>query len=134
MNMSESNFMSEQERRFAERMSRLATCDPFLPERVELERETLGSDFEPYSTVWSKQVRLERFNPNVRKLADRTESLAKTLRERLPRGKGPTESEAELYEDLVSYLLYYRYEEELEKAMTAKGRAQSTSVHATCFR
>ena len=35
------------ERRLAETVARLAYCNPFLPERIELERRALGDAFEP---------------------------------------------------------------------------------------
>ncbi len=112
-------FLTGEEQQLLCVLSRLATCNPFLRERVELEREALGDDFEEGGPVWSKQVRLNRYNPNVTKLADRAEALLKPLCERLAKGATPTQEEVTLYEDLVNYILYYRYEEEFERAMEA---------------
>jgi hypothetical protein len=48
--MSSGDFTRE-ERSFLESLSRLATANPFLPERIELEREILKDDFEDGSPV-----------------------------------------------------------------------------------
>ena len=69
------------------------------------------------SLVWSK--RLDRENPNVVKIAERAESLAMTLRSRLSEGVKPSTEDARLYQELVFYLLYDRFEARLERAMTA---------------
>ncbi len=48
--------MSESERRFLTAVSRLAHCNPFLPERVEYERAALGRDYVAGGLVWSASV------------------------------------------------------------------------------
>ena len=99
-----------------EQVSALARCNPFLPERKEHERAALGDAFEDVSPVWSK--RLDRQNPNVAKIAARAESLAKSLRAKLDKTR-PAEDEQRLYEELVFYVLYGRFERELERAIGA---------------
>ena len=48
-------FLRSEEKAFAGAISRLAYCNPFLPERIACEREALGEDFVPLSSVWSVQ-------------------------------------------------------------------------------
>ena len=43
-------FLGSDERAFAEAISRLAYCNPFLVERIACEREALGADFVPLSS------------------------------------------------------------------------------------
>ena len=74
---------SEGEHRFVDALSRLAYANPFSPERINLEREALGGDFNDPSPVWSQQVGLADDRPNVRKLASRAEQLAKKIRKKL---------------------------------------------------
>jgi transcriptional regulator with AAA-type ATPase domain len=109
------------EHQFLERLSALAVANPFLPERIARERELLRTDFEETNTVWSKQVRLQRENPNLQKIAEKAEPIARRLRARLAEGAEPTEDEAERYADLVLYLLYYRFEEHFAAAMSKPG-------------
>ena len=109
--------MTAEQRRLLTNLSELARCNPFLPERIECEREALDDTFEEVSLVWSK--RLDRENPNVVKIAERAESLSMTLRSRLTEGVKPSTEDAQLYQELVFYLLYDRFEARLERAMTA---------------
>jgi transcriptional regulator with AAA-type ATPase domain len=112
--MSAGDFIRE-ERSFLESLSRLATANPFLPERIELEREILKDDFEDVSPVWSK--RLDRQNPNVVKLGARAEAMSSSIRARLASGGKPSASDARLFEELAFYILYYRFEEDFGRAM-----------------
>jgi DNA-binding NtrC family response regulator len=107
--------LSRGERSFLESLSRLATANPFLPERIELEREILKGDFEEVSPVWSK--RLDRQNPNVVKLASRAEAAVSSIRERLGSDGTLSPEDGRLYEELVLYVLYYRFEDDLRRAM-----------------
>ncbi len=75
--------LSAEERKFADALSRLAYANPFLPGRIELEREALGPEFDDPGPVWSQQVGLPDDRPNVRKLAARVEPLADKIREKL---------------------------------------------------
>ncbi len=107
--------MTVEERVMVERLSALARCNPFLPERKEYERAAHGDAFEDVSPVWSKH--LDRKNPNVVKIAARAEPLARSLKKRQSDGQKPTEEEHRLIEEVVFYLLYGRFEEAFERAM-----------------
>jgi hypothetical protein len=104
-------FMTAEERAQARVFSELAVCNPFVPERVELEQKALGRDFAAIGPVWHARLADER-NPNVPLLTERAGALADTLRARLAKGADPG-SDAALYDDLVSYLLYHRADPEL---------------------
>lgn len=107
--------MQSEERRLLESLSALARCNPFLPERIERERDALGAAFEPRNAVWSKS--LDRDNPNVAKLVAIAEPVAQTLRKRFDEEERASFEDKRLYEELVYYLLYYRFEEDFERAM-----------------
>lgn len=110
---------SAEDRKFADTLSRLAYANPFLPERMELEREALGSEFDDPSAVWSRQEGLAGDRPNVRKLAARVEPLADKIRQKICTGTQVNHAELVLYEDLCCYLLYYRYWPHLSKTVEA---------------
>jgi hypothetical protein len=104
------------DRSFVESLSRLARANPFLPERIELERRILGPDFENVRPVWSK--RLDAANPNVAKIASRAEAAAKRIRRELGMaGPSLSEEDERLHGELVFYVLYYRFEEDFGRAM-----------------
>ena len=66
-------FDSTDELQFAEAASRLAFCNPFLPERIECERAALGEAFVVSDAVWSIATDLEGNRPNIGRLQVRVE-------------------------------------------------------------
>src|SRR2546430_15745340 len=106
-------FMSGEERALAAALSRLGYANPFLPERIEAERAALGPAFVHADRVWSVRADRTVQNPNIARLGERAAAPAATLRERLAAGAEPAASHRGLYEDVVLYLLYTRYENDL---------------------
>jgi DNA-binding NtrC family response regulator len=116
-------FLTADQRRTLEAISRLAYSNPFLPERIELERTALGDDFEEGEPVWSQQVDdPERPRPNVWRIAERLEPLLNQLRERLRSGGGARDRDLVLYEDAVLSVLYQRYYASFLNAAAGAGR------------
>lgn len=100
--------LSDRERTLLEAVSRLAYGNPFGTERLTWERQALGSEFTPFDVVW--HARGDAVNPNLLRIAPKAEELAISLKERLA-GKRTSREELGLYRDLVSYVLYGRYQE-----------------------
>ena len=119
-------WLNDSERDFAEAVSHLAYVNPFLPERIEWEQRALGGDHRPFDAVWHARGDAAGENPNEVRIAERTAVLAEELRERLAAGERAMADEIDLYQDLVLYLLYYRYQERLHAslntALTSGGR------------
>ncbi len=85
-------------------VSELAYCNPFLPERVQLERAVLGAEFQEGEPVWSQQMdHPERPRANVWRIAEKLELLVEQARRDL------RDQDVPLYEDAVVHLLYQRY-------------------------
>jgi transcriptional regulator with AAA-type ATPase domain len=102
--------LDKAERSFLEAVSKLAYCNPFLPERIEYEREALGEEFEPGEAVWSLRVEdPEKPSANTWKVKERLEALAEPLRERVLGGQAARERDLVLYEDAILFLLYHRH-------------------------
>lgn len=99
-------FMTEQERAFARGVSELALSNSFLPGWVGIGQKLLGPAFEATRPVWhaAHPVPLAP-NPNVAKLNEWAEHLARTLRRRLVEGVDPGE-DGPLHRDLVTRALY----------------------------
>jgi hypothetical protein len=113
-------FLSRAERSFLQAVSQLAYCNPFLPERVELERGALGDDFVEGEPVWSLPVdQPERPRANVWRIVKRLEPLAEQLRTRLATAR---HEDTGLYEDGVLHLLYQRYYSRIAEAGASPGR------------
>ncbi len=108
-------FVSDREREILAAVARLATSNPFLPDRIEQERQALGADFVRYAEVWHMDGQLDGMNPNLHKLSRVAEELAETLRSRLAAGARAAKDDLRLYEGFIRYLLFYRYAPELTK-------------------
>lgn len=123
--------MQLDERAFAGAMTRIVTCNHFLPERIALEREALGSAFvDDSSAVWNLNTGSGARNPNIQRLAERTRAIVERLHQELKRGGRLTADEREGYENLVYYHLYQHHRPEFQ-AMTFS--ADGPSCVARCF-
>jgi len=118
--------INDADRAFLQAVSKLAYCNPFLPERIEYERDALGEDFSEAEPVWSIRVNdPERPRANLAKISARLELVCNSFRKRLVEGTPVTESDLELYETGVLFWLYRKYEETLHAAIVAELETKS---------
>ena len=97
------------ERNFLDAVARLAYANPFLPERIELEKIALGKQFVPVALFWSSSPSdPEAVSPNVWKIAERLEPLLARSRDRIAGATDLSNVDAALYEAAVHNLLYQR--------------------------
>jgi DNA-binding NtrC family response regulator len=101
-------FATSAERHFAQAVTGLVYVNPFLPERIDWERQALGDAFTEPGPVWSIRPNESGERPNLQLLQQKTEALAGTLRDALAGGRRASPFEVALYRDLVVYVLYYR--------------------------
>ena len=103
--------LTNAEQRFLAALSELAYCNPFQPERLEWERTALGREYQDEELIaWSRDVhRDEVERPNVVRLTARAEQLVDRLRAGLAAGDSADDETLGRYQDLVSYVLYYRH-------------------------
>jgi len=101
-------FTSE-ERRFATEIRALVYGNPFVEDRIIHEQRALGVDYIASQPYWSYQFDLDR-KTNIDLLDERSAALAVKLRTRVD---GANERDLRLYEDLVTYVLYERYRDQL---------------------
>src|SRR5829696_6592558 len=102
--------MKPAERALAEEIAALAFVNPFLEERIELERRILGEAYVPSQHFWSLLPDLER-KANIDLLTERCGQLVETLHARLRDGANASGEELRLYDEVVIYFLYDRYRE-----------------------
>lgn len=92
----------------------MAYANPFLPDRVDAEKEVLGDDFVAGEPVWSASVSdPEAVRPNVRRIKKRLRPLLDELR---PRIAEASPDEMELYESGVHHHLYQQYYDDFVSA------------------
>lgn len=128
------SFLSPSDRLFVQAVVDLINCNPFLPERIDLERVALGDEFDDTGTVWSKQDDLERTRPNLIRLNERSQQLASQLRERLASGEPANRQELGLYEELVNYVLFHRIERPLADLYNTSHAGAAKSRPVRCWK
>ena len=79
-------FLSGTQRSLLLAASQLGYCNPFLTERVELERAVLGAEFVEGEPVWSYRVEQPGPRENVWRILGRLTPAMEQLRERLRDG------------------------------------------------
>ena len=100
---------------FLEAVRRVAFANPFLPDRIELEREALGDDFQLFSPqVWSRRADADNHQQNLQLLATRAAAIVDSARAALVDGQRGSNKELSLYEDVVLYVLYDRFRPQLQ--------------------
>ena len=110
--------VNEADRAFLQAVAKLAYCNPFLPERIEYEREALGDRFSDAEPVWSVRVDdPDRPRANLVEISNRLDTVCDSLRALLTSGTSVTADDLELYEVGVLFWLYRKYEESLHAAI-----------------
>jgi hypothetical protein len=100
------------DRELLEATAELTYCNPFLPDRVDLERRALGTDFEHHGEVWHAGA-LSAPNPNVVRIRERLDETLPAWRRRLLDQHQPDREELELYRDAAYFALFTRWQAEL---------------------
>lgn len=116
------SLLSDNERTFAEAVSRLAFCNPFLEERIECEKAALRDRFVELGEVWHTRPHVEGHHVNIVRINEDAASLAENVRRRIDAGSGPGPEEGRLYRDLATYFVYYRYENRFLRLIQRGGR------------
>ena len=99
---------SKSDRKFAQAVSKIAFANPFLPERVEFEKEALGKKFDPDTReFWSWTLNDELDRPNNLLLERMVGELTAKLREKISSADSVSPEDFQLYDDLALYELYY---------------------------
>ena len=122
------------ERAFAQTCSRLAYSNPFLPERVDLERELLGDAYVHVDIVWNKRPDLVGDHPNIQRLNRLLEERVERARQRLATRAAASADELTQYEDMANFLLYQRYRERFADFIQQSTERRSAAVRVPFYR
>jgi transcriptional regulator with AAA-type ATPase domain len=122
--------LSTPDHQFLEALSRVAYANPFLPDRIELERAALGDRFQAgEARVWGRRANIDDRWPNVEQLASRAKEVLERARTALVDGRRTNETELVLYEDAALYVLYDEHRIELQTAIeSALGGSAPTKI------
>ena len=108
----------------AKTLASIGYVNPFLPERIALEKAALGPQFvggEPFLQYRPEKPAEELF-PKARPLCELAERLLESMREQLASGYRGSDAELRLYEVLTLYVLYARHMSQLLKVAPARYR------------
>jgi transcriptional regulator with AAA-type ATPase domain len=105
------SLLTANEWRVAEAIASIGYVNPFLPERIELEKQALGKDFVHFQPFlqYRPDCSVSDMFPNAPALRQRSEQLLVKMLAKLIAQEPATERELEVYENLVLYQLYARY-------------------------
>lgn len=126
-------FANAEDRRFAGIVSRLVYCNPFIAERVRLEAQALGTDFDEAGRDWNLDPRSERRHDNIEQLLSRIDGLVERFFGSFRDGKG-SEAERLLFAELVLFLLYHRAIGHLDRMIVEAHEAGIGQRRVTFYR
>lgn len=103
--------LTASEWRVAEAIAEIGYTNPFLPERIDLEKKALGKAFVPFQPFlqYRPDCSVADMFPNAPTLRHRSEQLLEKMRKKLIAQESATDRELEVYENLALYQLYARY-------------------------
>ncbi len=105
------------DRRAARAIAALTTTNPFDVDRVTLEREALGAEFEGPAVAWSFDPLAKEVRPNVGALDRRAEALLAAMKRALSANQAPLEEELRLFDDIALHLAFGRFEDAFFRAI-----------------
>lgn len=103
--------LTAREQQVAEAIAQIGYTNPFLPKRIELEKQALGKSFVASRSFlqFRPDCSVHDMFPNATGLRKRCEQLLKKMREKLVAHEPASEHELAVYENLAMYALYARY-------------------------
>jgi len=132
--MNASKMLSNSQRQFAQTVADLAHANPFLPQRIELERAALGSEFDERYAGWNVQRGPEN-NPNQVRLLARAETALRAWHERLSTAQVKlTPTDQTLYEDLLLCVAYHRMQGALDELIAERAMPGETIKATAAYR
>ena len=117
--------LKPEERSFLTSVSRVSYANPFLPERIDYERQALGADFDESHANWNLLGDdPETHQINTTKITQRAIPIIENFQTQLKKGAAATRQEIQLYEDTVLFLLFYNYAQRFKNSIIdpKKGR------------
>ena len=113
--------LTKSQRRFAEIVSDIIECNPFLPRRIELERKALGTSFITKSANWNLHPTEHQQTENLSRIHDKAESILSSMS-----NVDVNSKDMPLVADLVRLYLFNRFRRDFEQL--AEPSASSPSV------
>jgi transcriptional regulator with AAA-type ATPase domain len=111
-------------------LARLSFCNPFLPERIELERQALGDSFVLRDGAWHIHADAETDNPNLPALISVADNLVAKSATLLRDGAKAKGEDGCLYEALVIFHLYHHFRHAFDRVIANDTAAEPLPFYA----
>lgn len=114
-------------------IGQLGFVNPFLPDRIELERSVLGDEFVAGETVWSvKHVRGTE-TENLERISQLSSKVVSAAQTKLAKGATASQRDVQLYVDLALYHLFDQFRLDFH-AMISSAHAGKNSTSVTFWK
>jgi len=117
---------SQRDAQFAEAVSQLAYCNPFLPERIEFERAALGGEFDERQARWNLRPQATDDAPNVNRILRHCKRVLGKARQKRAGGAVMGDAERVLYEDVALFLSYHHFVDGFDRMIAADERGATS--------
>ncbi len=120
-------FSSTDQKRFSA-IGQLGFVNPFLPERIELERAILGDQFVAGETVWSMEHLQGSETENLDRISKLTTDIVSQVQSQLAEGVTASRRDLKLYTDLALYHLFDHFRADLHEMIAAAHAGQKATT------
>lgn len=115
--------LTSSQEKFAELLSQLINCNPFLPERIEIERQLLGSSFVAKSANWNLHPSEHQRTENLNKIYIEAVNILSSVKvSSVDAAKLP------LVQDLLWFVLFSEFSADFEELDASNGE-NATAVY-----
>jgi hypothetical protein len=126
--------LSDVERTFGEAIKRLNATNPFLPSRIEAERDALAGDYSDAGAPWNALPPSPTLHPNHVKLKAHCEAWIKGVRGNWSvKGKMPA-PDIELYVEVFGFWLYQNYSTRFDEVIVAARAGDRQALRPEFYR
>ncbi len=124
------SLIATDDRAFVRAVGSLSYANPFLQERIDLEREALGEQFDAESDAfWSLTPEQSgKRRPNLVRIIDRARHVAVPLRTKLLAQRPFADEDLQLYDGLVVYILFYELLDDWGYGSSRRSADQSSTA------
>ena len=119
-------------RAFADAVGHLAFANPFLPARIDAEREALGDEFDATEAEWNLYAGEDTPRAsahNLEKIAARAAKLVKGVREHYDSKALPADAH-DAYRDLVLFHLYHDHRDRFIGELKSAGQGKRVGLYS----
>ena len=118
--MSDQPLFDTSQHQFARLVAQIIECNPFLPERIEFERDALGADFVEQNANWNLHPHEHQQTENLARIHDRAQNILRSIEP--TRLATANSGDLDLFVDLVSLVLFNEFRDDYERLDQQHGK------------